>query len=414
MSYKSSCILTVALKQQTPLIHFQHEQSGATLRASEVKPKLDKFITTLYESKNESIINAWKLGEHDALNYKMRIVADKDSGFSEIPYSIFYANMGAERRMNPLKMIVGNCTVTIICSIPQLMSSIKEHISEFFVVTTFGMMSGKGFGGYLPVDYIPSKQEVAKALNACHKCHSIFYNESSYPVIVSKLSDTYGKRRTPPNIFDNLIKPFHSLMKSGINFNGYARSFLFQYFHEKYDKGQIIFGNDKAYVKSKGIAPVTYKLRSKSLGEHKRGYEQFKYIRALLGTTNKIEYIDEIGTDDKPVKDNNGKIIKTSVSITSTGTIDRFPSPVQYRIIGNTCYVFAIPIPKELFNSEFEFFSDLKPSQSTTPNRIRVPDKADFDINDFLHSFISYINMDGNARKVARFQREKFIEVVSP
>ena len=36
--------LTVKLKQHTPLIHFQHSQQGATLRASEVKPKLDRFI----------------------------------------------------------------------------------------------------------------------------------------------------------------------------------------------------------------------------------------------------------------------------------------------------------------------------------------------------------------------------------
>ena len=36
--------LTIKLKQHTPLIHFQHDQEGATLRASEVKPKLDKFV----------------------------------------------------------------------------------------------------------------------------------------------------------------------------------------------------------------------------------------------------------------------------------------------------------------------------------------------------------------------------------
>lgn len=38
--------LTVTLKQHTPLIHFQHDQEGATLRASEVKPKLDRCILT--------------------------------------------------------------------------------------------------------------------------------------------------------------------------------------------------------------------------------------------------------------------------------------------------------------------------------------------------------------------------------
>lgn len=36
--------LEFTLKQHTPLIHFQHHQYGATLRASEVKPKLDRFL----------------------------------------------------------------------------------------------------------------------------------------------------------------------------------------------------------------------------------------------------------------------------------------------------------------------------------------------------------------------------------
>ena len=37
-------ILKLELKQHTPIIHFQHYQEGATLRASELKPKLDKFL----------------------------------------------------------------------------------------------------------------------------------------------------------------------------------------------------------------------------------------------------------------------------------------------------------------------------------------------------------------------------------
>ena len=36
--------LEFTLKQHTPIIHFQHDQEGATLRATEVKPKLDRFI----------------------------------------------------------------------------------------------------------------------------------------------------------------------------------------------------------------------------------------------------------------------------------------------------------------------------------------------------------------------------------
>lgn len=36
--------LIVKLKQHTPIIHFQWEQKGATLRATELKPKLDLFL----------------------------------------------------------------------------------------------------------------------------------------------------------------------------------------------------------------------------------------------------------------------------------------------------------------------------------------------------------------------------------
>ena len=48
--------ITVELMQHTPMIHFQvrydqnqtlREQRGATLRASEVKPKLDRYLLLL-------------------------------------------------------------------------------------------------------------------------------------------------------------------------------------------------------------------------------------------------------------------------------------------------------------------------------------------------------------------------------
>ena len=36
--------LVFQLKQHTPMLHFQHDQTGATLRATELKPKLDLYI----------------------------------------------------------------------------------------------------------------------------------------------------------------------------------------------------------------------------------------------------------------------------------------------------------------------------------------------------------------------------------
>ena len=61
------------LKAHTPLIHFQYNQSGATLRATEVKPKLDRFL--LDKLKNRKIPSYWFVEKTKALNYKLHIEA---------------------------------------------------------------------------------------------------------------------------------------------------------------------------------------------------------------------------------------------------------------------------------------------------------------------------------------------------
>ena len=72
--------LTIKLKQHTPLIHFQHDQDGATLRASEVKPKLDKYILGKLnqEEKKQGESEGWIKGkgkDKEWLDYKMSIKA---------------------------------------------------------------------------------------------------------------------------------------------------------------------------------------------------------------------------------------------------------------------------------------------------------------------------------------------------
>lgn len=76
---------TYLLKQQTPLIHFQYDQEGATLRASEVKPKLDRYLIRRFhdEHPGEEISDSWWINpEKDkktkkvivpALNYRIII-----------------------------------------------------------------------------------------------------------------------------------------------------------------------------------------------------------------------------------------------------------------------------------------------------------------------------------------------------
>ena len=88
--------MEIKLKQQTPLIHFQHDQEGATLRATEVKAKLDKFILLKKERKPPAhwIQNKEK-SDQIALAYKVKIIAPNPETPKEIPdgYPGFFGNM---------------------------------------------------------------------------------------------------------------------------------------------------------------------------------------------------------------------------------------------------------------------------------------------------------------------------------
>ena len=75
--------LEIKLKQHTPLIHFQHDQEGATLRASEVKPKLDKFILSKLspDEKNQGEQDGWIKSKKEKtwLDYQLKISDNPDN-----------------------------------------------------------------------------------------------------------------------------------------------------------------------------------------------------------------------------------------------------------------------------------------------------------------------------------------------
>lgn len=187
--------LKVTLKQHTPLIHFQHDQEGATLRASEVKPKLDKFILTKLgekptdEQKNKGqekweeyktnfnknkeekdkekrdfddldsyekgtfIAKAldWLVGkgEHPALDYKMRIEAE--GGCFKKQLKIINAKREAViYEKNLLKINTGEYMAKLL----------MEYISPFFVVHNFGYRQSKGYGSYTVTDFLLDGKQV--------------------------------------------------------------------------------------------------------------------------------------------------------------------------------------------------------------------------------------------------------------
>ena len=61
----------ILLSQQTPMWHFQSDQEGCCLRATEVKPKLDSFLLKKYGE----TFNKYRVNDTNALDYKLSFIA---------------------------------------------------------------------------------------------------------------------------------------------------------------------------------------------------------------------------------------------------------------------------------------------------------------------------------------------------
>lgn len=160
--------LKVTLKQHTPLIHFQHDQYGATLRASEVKPKLDRFILMKLGKGNyelgceEAKEKGWLIGKgtHPALNYKIQVhpkdkidlslqnKINREKKHTTEDFPLLLANMGGRDSVDELVNFSMYKTVylEIFTLKDNLCEKMKNYIPFFFAKTNFGQRSNKGFG----------------------------------------------------------------------------------------------------------------------------------------------------------------------------------------------------------------------------------------------------------------------------
>lgn len=372
--------LTYTLIQQTPIIHFQHDQKGATLRATEVKPKLDRFLTSFF---SEKIQDSWKIKDGaKALNYKLRFEAvgsqdtvelNRDNG-----YDIFYGNMGIDRDKHK-KAVKGNVKMTVICFIPELRALIDENIAAFFVTTNFGTMQNKGFGSYKVKGKEINEEFIAywlKKTSGAACCYCFLAGEKP---------------------FEN-IKTLYGVMKSGHNFNGsYHRSYLFEFCHSEYQ-----IGNEKAAMKKKNVSPYDFydgkpDMEPVRHPQNKKAFwdqsnHPYMYVRALLGIGENIEYISKFvwGQNKK------GKMTwlidgKEKIEI-SNSHIERCASPIRFKIIDGKVYMFANRIDNKIFNKQFEFYN------KTTGKSLKLYTPEDFDIDKFLAWFVDMYNKDSDNR----------------
>lgn len=347
------------LVQHTPLIHFQHSEPHACLRATEVKPKLDRFLIEQLEKDDRFGDGRWKKwfvgdGSQQSFDYMMRITPNSEQ--VDRTQSIERAIARAEHRPPNVSlheihknyfgnMASGNniqdtiretfkeslfykdgLTLTIRCFIPELLTFIDEHIRGFFMMHNFGTRQRKGFGSFT-VD-ISTKPNEPKGFDLVGKyCPNAYYCKLDNDVNADALLDA--------------VWVISAFLRSGFNRGegNYVRGFVFRYFQR--EKNPL--ANDKAFVKQQVLRNV---YNEATRGEHLHPYGnnvRYRYVRGLLGTNENSRFC-RAPNAHTPVYD---------IYTHSAEGIERFPSPLLFKPIGKFVFILPQKMPDEIFGSEF-------------------------------------------------------------
>lgn len=425
------------LKQHTPIIHFQHNQEGATLRASEVKPKLDRFIIQTIKDSLERIPDIWySAKEKGALDYKLKIEpcrtqnivignrmvsgepsqSDvlKDYGYDSVENSGYFAQEKEigdlfnnskfisynnklvnsfsakddfDAKIRALKTIGlftnDSITLKIVCFNPDLKSVIENNLAAFFICHNFGTRQTKGFGCFLPKGI--TDEDIVTRLRRSHTIKGVF-----------KINDTSDFKSKLAK-----INKEYSLLKRGDSFNGYTKSKLWEYLcaHSKVNwekralKLRINEEDPELFVQLK----TDFKKRIHSSGHHIdtcNPQSPYYYIRALLGLAEQYEFAKNTGNRIK-VKIEDALLFAQSDSLKSKA-IDRFSSPIRYFITDSAIYITTTTIPNDLFYyyddnnilKERHFRFDIHGLKGN--NKLELPVPTGFSLEKFIEDKAQY------------------------
>lgn len=350
------------LVQHTPLIHFQHSEPHACLRATEVKPKLDRFLIEQLEKDDRFEDGRWKKwfvgdGSQQSFDYMMRITPNSEqverthsieraiaraehrppnASLHEI-HKNYFGNMASGNNIQDTVQAIqetfkeslfykDGLTLTIRCFIPELLTLIDEHIRGFFMMHNFGTRQRKGFGSFT-VD-ISTEPNAPKGFDLVRKyCPNAYYCKLDNDVNADALLDA--------------VWVISAFLRSGFNRGegNYVRGFVFRYFQR--EKNPL--ANDKAFVKQQVLHNV---YNEATRGEHLHPYGnnvRYRYVRGLLGTNENSRFC----------RDPNAHTPVYDIYTHSAEGIERFPSPLLFKPIGKFVFILPQKMPDKIFGSEF-------------------------------------------------------------
>lgn len=394
--------ITFTLKQITPIIHFKGEKD--TLRGTDLKPRFDKFLNLVIDEKEKKDLLLKKSKDNneqtDAFDYKIKIIKGKPDNTeqylkNEKIIGAYFGDLGKSSKDSDKPAyelsFYKNIDVEFIVNNDRLKTEIKKWFPKFMVFNTFGTRKNKGYGYFLPekcnnttirITNLESIISIIKEI-----CDKYCYKGKSY-LGVYKIEFSEEKKKYNSKVFNhlNLIKDFHQILKSGMNFNNvYKKSIMLKQY--KYPENSC---NEKKGMKiilnSQGINIDV--LLNKS-GQSKKDFpkklpKNVYYVRGMLGFSSFYEF--------RKIK--NGKfILKSEVG----ENIERFESPIQYIPIPNEKAVLLLVNYKKIedFRTDREFNFTNNQNNKNKKYIFKVPNEDEYSIhNIFKEDGVIYSKKD--------------------
>ncbi len=372
----------VRLKQYTSIIQFQYERGdppGPTLRATELKPKLDAVLR-----EKEGV-------DDERIRYQLRIrplgkLLNADDRFhpKDFPRGLYFGNQGKNVRNKFALLYQDGAELSVNTYFDNdLAEKIKSALPKCLAIENFGTRQNKGFGCfYIHPDHSKGYLSIENALKETGK-PVYFFNVENHSIQKESLDH---------------ISVLYKAMKSGINETGfgkkdpkaYLKSFLWHYLNRKQSSGSYITW-EKRFIK-KGL-----------LGQP---VKDAQYFRALLGLcdTYSFKEIPQLNIRSARMDADYGDSGRLNfrgehVISVSHPDIARFKSPITFKPVGRKVYVVLHPDAYKhnetcLQGATFHF------EGSGVKGDLKVPDKNDFN----LVAFMDYVVDRVNNRKYGTFR----------
>lgn len=364
MIRKSPFELEFQLKQHTPILHFQHDQDGATLRASEVKPKLDRFIIDELErcdintyNKHSTAIEKIRTAyvEKKRGLYSLTFQANKPKSYlvaSYIPngkkeeyrrkkteiinFAPYFADNQhiSSRRGNPdnteKKGIISSEVKAGIKSMDVgIIDLIADVFPRFLACQNFGTRQSKGFGGFATVKTTQQKFEQ-------------YLSDYSETIVFKRNAKGNGQEAIFKTIGDD-----YKYLKGGDymkNRNSEPKhpAEIDTYMWEEYE-----ISWEKEIVKE-DLVTNTEPEQDSYIEDDK-----YQYVRALLGVAETYTYPKE---HFKFLKEDLKVKVSHEEKLSTTKTdISRMRSPITFKVFNQTIYIIGEKIPKAIYGAVFRF-----------------------------------------------------------